>query len=192
MSALVFATCDLTPENWSDFAKSAAIPAEITLGEPIAPFTLVHTRSPTETELATETGLTIPGPIKTEFLDALWEDIKPYFLKFTELEDHLHVSYVLMLDEQSKTDRKVVILHQTLEQYARSDGTEVNDPYYQEEYTITLTVWKQHRVPYDKAFWIYSLMDDDGPEKEPYLEQVYKEPANKAPVSSLYWLQAGD
>ncbi|KAF2105580.1 hypothetical protein BDV96DRAFT_592324 [Lophiotrema nucula] len=180
MNALVFATCDLTPEDWSDFAKAAGMPSDITGGEPIAPFVLVHARSPTGLDV--ETGFTIRSSVKTEFSNAPWEDIKTAFIQFAEPHSRVvHTTFFLTLDEQSKNDRRVVIVHKTHEYRTAADGREVDPSVPSKEEITKFVVWKRHRVPFEKACMTYCLLQADGGlDEEPYLQSVDREPTGMA------------
>ncbi|KAF2814357.1 uncharacterized protein BDZ99DRAFT_567991 [Mytilinidion resinicola] len=171
MNALVIPTYDITPEQWADFAKTAAIPPSTPDGKLIVPYILVH--SPTQENLKEETER-ISTTDKTEFSSATWQEIRDTVLDLAEREPlTIHTRYFLILDKQSTEDRRVIVMER--------DGKWVNAEGQERwplpgDYAIKITMWKRHRVPFEEAWETVALISAEGGlEEEPYLEEVMEE-----------------
>ncbi|KAF2190700.1 hypothetical protein K469DRAFT_657226 [Zopfia rhizophila CBS 207.26] len=175
MNALIFTTYDITPERWENFAKAAQIPPDATGGDPIVPYVLVHSRSQQDLQSETEE---ISTTIKTEFSSATWDGIRDTFIAIAEPNSQtIHTQFFLIVDEQSTKDRRVIIMHRSRLRVTPK-GDEWRGIFPNERDDLRkITVWKRHRVPFEKAFETTALMDvHGGLETEPYLEEVKKEP----------------
>jgi hypothetical protein len=129
-------------EFWADFVKNAVIQDPGVNDDVFVPYVLVH--SPSQEKLnRTER---IEALVKTEFNSATWGQLKGAFLTFYDADPRIVMPVIfLILDEQSSSDRMVVVIEKGAE-WVLPEGaaTEVD--------RTKLTVWRKYRVPFEEAF----------------------------------------
>ncbi|KAF2489742.1 hypothetical protein BU16DRAFT_163731 [Lophium mytilinum] len=171
MNALVIPTYDITPEQWAEFAKAAAIPPEDVGGKHIVPYVLLH--SPTQQHVHQQTDR-ISTTVKTKFSSATWQEMRDTVLELGEQEPpNIHTLYFLILDKQSIEDRRVIVMQRD-GKYVNAEGQECWPV--PGDYATWINVWKRHRVPFEKAWVTVAMIDTHGGlDEEPYLEEVMEE-----------------
>ncbi|KAF2122512.1 hypothetical protein BDV96DRAFT_560922 [Lophiotrema nucula] len=175
MDALVFATCDVTPEHWAEFAQANRVPDRPPDEPPIVPYILVPSRSPTDLENRTEH---IDQTVKTDLASATWSEIKGLFIELASPNlKNVNKAFFLVLDNQSLEDHKAVVMEIGSE-WRRADGEEYW-PLPNDDMTGVqkFTVWTRHRVPYQKVWDVTTAIMGLAPEIDTYVEEVKKEVA---------------
>ncbi|KAI9653243.1 MAG: hypothetical protein M1821_007674 [Bathelium mastoideum] len=159
---IVFATYDITPEQWADFAKAAAIP-----GTDVAPYVLISSHSPSSTSCT----IALSSPVHSELSTSSSFGLRSLFRSLVDPESNQHMSIVLflVLDSQSADDRKVLIVHREPE-WVKLDGTrlpcepkqagvsEEEQAEYEEK-----VVWTRFRVPFEEAAELWMVLEEKGP-----------------------------
>ncbi|KAL9079296.1 MAG: hypothetical protein Q9157_001819 [Trypethelium eluteriae] len=184
--AIVFATYDIKTEAWNDFAQTATIE-----GTDIRPIVLVYSYSPQNVQSVTNF---LAAPVKTELSSASYPELRALFRSIVDAHLHerrLSLGLFLILDEQSATDRQVVIVHrepewvhaetgERLPCHPSEDGREDQDRF------EAKTVWRRFRVPFEEALsqWLamqakgsYDLEEHE--ELRHYLQRVDHGPAEE-------------
>lgn len=176
MNSLIFATIDITPEQWTDFVKTAGIPPPTGSDEdPRAPYILVH--SPSQQTL--ERTQKIEEPVHSKFSTSpTWDELKSAFTNLSSTDPrHIHPIVFLILDHQSFEDRSVVIIQKGAE-FVNTDG-EKRHPLPDNEKDLTqMVVWRKYRAPFEAAWTVQCGIDGFcGMEKaeKHFVEEVQRE-----------------
>ncbi|KAF2106919.1 hypothetical protein BDV96DRAFT_558457 [Lophiotrema nucula] len=180
MNVLVFAKFDITPEQWADFTKEASIPPPTHYSggptSPTVPYVLLHSKSQEDYARSEELSTTL----RTEFSNADYFEMNEFIdskvvsLPYEQART-LYKDFFMVLDEQSVKDRTVIVVDRTWERLD-PEGNIVEDDTLSEREDVTRgTVWRVHRVPYDKALNFYlDLSMNPGMEGEEFLEEVIR------------------
>ncbi|KAF2265839.1 hypothetical protein CC78DRAFT_579011 [Lojkania enalia] len=173
MNNLVFAAHDVTPELWDDFVRAAAFPEQKPGEKPIAPYILVHSLSHSDFRSETER---IDATVKTDWASATWKELKDAFLTLAEPNSTtVHTNSFILLDKQSPRDRKAIMIEKTREWILPGGEKYWPLPYDTRDDLRKVTIWKRHRVPFEKVWEVSSAMLAFGAEIEMYIEDVTKE-----------------
>jgi hypothetical protein len=112
------------------------------------PFVLVS--SATQSDLSESQH--IDAPVKTEFSSTSWPNLKSAYFKLYHTDPTWITSEdFLILDQQSASDRKVIIIQQGAE-WLMPDGSEA--PATEGPDVTKWTVWKKYRVPFDQVQFV--------------------------------------
>ncbi|KAF2846509.1 hypothetical protein T440DRAFT_471774 [Plenodomus tracheiphilus IPT5] len=169
MRTLVFATCDVTPEQWAIFKKEACcLPG---IDDMPVPYTLVFSNH--QENLHETTGL--HSPVKSELVSATYAELKTLFDNFSTADDIENIIF-LIIDSQSFIDHTVVLILRRMA-WQKPDGTDMNiyDESSRPEYTKYIT-WGKHRAPFINTFTIQSgHMGCGPPVEEFFVEELERE-----------------
>ncbi|KAF2229968.1 hypothetical protein EV356DRAFT_474444 [Viridothelium virens] len=159
---IVFATYDIKAEQWADFTKAAAME-----GTDVAPYVLVYSRSPQDTSRTNN----LASSVKTELDSATYAELRTIFRNLVDPKDNRHMSLrlFLILDEQSASDRDVLIVHREPE-WVKADGTRLpcdpkelgRDDRDQFEPKVA---WRSYRVPFGQAAYHWLVLEEKGPQQ---------------------------
>jgi hypothetical protein len=138
------------------------------------PYILVHSRSQ---ESLARTG-NLPEQVKSEFTSATYADMSLFIA--TTLKDRPDMDFgaeepfFMVLDEQSKEDRNVVLISKGSACLYADEENE--DGMTDEE--MREVMWRRHRIPFEKAcfFWLV-LASKLGTEGDEFLLNVTRETA---------------
>ncbi|KAL9082346.1 MAG: hypothetical protein Q9165_008913, partial [Trypethelium subeluteriae] len=183
------ATYDIKPEEWGDFARTAAIK-----DTDIKPYVLVYSFSPQDTGSRTND---IATAVRSELKSATYQELRILFRNIVDLSDqNLSPALFLILDEQSVRERQVLIVEWETEWVNEVDGTRIEcDPRSigeenADQYTQKV-IWRRWRVPFEKAepYWLplsrqgpYNLEGEGGDEYfQEYLQDVEIGPIEDKP-----------
>jgi hypothetical protein len=139
-------------EHWNDFIKTAEIPPDARGQdvEHIKLYVLVH--SPSQQDLKAEEP--INTTVKSQFTSATWAQIRTSYKSFRARDPPgIHPAILLILDQQSTSDRKVIILQEGVAEWFTPDGNYADDTMQDREDLERKTVWHKYRVPFEEA-WI--------------------------------------
>ncbi|KAF2827118.1 hypothetical protein CC86DRAFT_466847 [Ophiobolus disseminans] len=146
MNTLVFATHDVTPEHWTDFANTAGCEPDAD-GTIHIPYVLVSSRSQENITTRTEH---IDKVVKTHFTSSPWPDLKAAFLElYNKHPSTVSPTVFLILDQQSMEDRTVIIIEKGMD-WLKDDGTLAHNT--GEPDVATYTVWRKYRVGFEEAW----------------------------------------
>ncbi|KAF2235877.1 hypothetical protein EV356DRAFT_513457 [Viridothelium virens] len=174
-NALVFATYDIKPEEWGDFAQAAAIK-----GTDIKPYILVYSCFPQDTTSRTND---IAAVVKSELKSATYQELRTLFRKIVGSEESLTPALFLILDEESARDREVLIVDREAVWVNEADGTrmecdpesigEENADQYKQK-----VIWRRWRVSFEKAEFYWIVLSRQGPfnlESDDYFQKCLQD-----------------
>ncbi|KAI9692711.1 MAG: hypothetical protein M1820_009416 [Bogoriella megaspora] len=165
VSLLVFATCDIKPDEWADFARA------LTLKDTdIKPYVLVTSDSPEDFKSRTNS---LDSSANTQLGSATYSQLRGLFRKLVDQEDPapLSIDQFMILEEQSISARNVVIYHRE-EEWVHPDGTrfpcdltelgrDVHGRDDEDQFAPKI-VWRRYRVPYEKAEFHWLVLESKG------------------------------
>jgi hypothetical protein len=159
-------------QHWSDFIEAAGIPPEARGQdqEHVKLYVLIH--SPSQQDLKVEAP--IDTTIKTQFDSANWEQLRTCYETFRARDPPgVHPCVLLILDQQSTEDRKVIILHEGTAEWLTPEGEYADDTMQDREDLEKRTVWHKYRVPFEDAWAVQCAVEGFcGLEPaEPYFEK---------------------
>ncbi|KAH7074725.1 hypothetical protein BKA63DRAFT_320098 [Paraphoma chrysanthemicola] len=158
MNTLVFATFDITPEQWTDFWRSGGF-SDTDQGatqDPFNPYALVHSTSQRDLSARKH----IDGTVKNEFRSANWEHIRTAFKElYDQKPKEIDPVIFFILDQQSIEDHKVIIMNKITPAWFTQEGEYAWPETMEEtEGLVRRFVWNKYRVPFEKAWTVHSAV----------------------------------
>ncbi|KAI8931134.1 hypothetical protein NX059_011488 [Plenodomus lindquistii] len=135
MRPLVFATCDITPDQYALFLRSAAKVSNI--DDSHISYTLVA--SPTQQHLAETWQLN--GTIKSEFLTADWQDLKSAFEALCTPSDIYDFMFLVLYAE--------AFISETVSIFVKGTTTEFETG--AERDNVKYVKWDEYKAPWNMA-----------------------------------------
>jgi hypothetical protein len=174
-------------KHWTDFSKTANLTEEHTGKTPPStnptptdltpPYVLVYSHSQ---ENFNRTG-DLPKQVDTEFKNASFADMYVAVESIVEDKDRKNTngiipSFFMVLDKQSATDRKVVLIDKGLRCFYVNEDEE----YKVCDHSNDDILWRKHRIPFEKVcfFWLV-LEAKPGMEGDEFLEKTARGSADE-------------